>query len=91
MLPQLIDAEVAARFEELTAALRGRIEDTHIKTIETFADRIQENLIRRIGSLETNFQRQAEAMRELGEYSKRTENNLLRLSSAIENWRPGGE
>jgi hypothetical protein len=84
LLPHLVDREVSARFRQMTEALHREFEETHIRAIETFVKNIQGKLLHRISVLETDINRQAQAMHELREYSQRTEDNLIRLIHGVE-------
>jgi hypothetical protein len=83
-LPQLIEREVNARFQQMTATLQREVEETNIRAIEVFVKNVQAKLVSRISLLEANMNKQAEAMSELRESSQRTEENLVRLISGVE-------
>jgi DNA-binding NarL/FixJ family response regulator/TolA-binding protein len=83
-LPQLIEQAVTARFQNMASKLQQEIEETHLRTLETFVKNIQVKLVQRVSALETDMSKQAEAMRQLREYSQRTEDNLSRLISGVD-------
>jgi DNA-binding NarL/FixJ family response regulator/cytochrome c-type biogenesis protein CcmH/NrfG len=83
-LPQLIEQAVTARFHNMASKLQQEIEETHVRTLETFVKNIQVKLVQRVSALETDMSKQAEAMHQLREYSQRTEDNLSRLISGVD-------
>jgi len=83
-LPQLIENEVTARFQQMTATLQREVEETNIRAIENFVKNVQSKLVQRISLLEANMNKQAQTMIELRECSRRTEDNLIRLISGVE-------
>jgi DNA-binding NarL/FixJ family response regulator/TolA-binding protein len=83
-LPQLIEEAVTARFHNMASRLQQEIEETHVRTLETFVKNIQVKLVQRVSALETDMSKQAEAMNQLREYSQRTEDNLSRLITGVD-------
>jgi DNA-binding NarL/FixJ family response regulator len=83
-LPQLIEEAVTSRFHNMASKLQQEIEETHVRTLETFVKNIQVKLVQRVSALETDMSKQAEAMGQLREYSQRTEDNLSRLISGVD-------
>jgi DNA-binding NarL/FixJ family response regulator len=83
-LPQLIEEAVTNRFHNMASKLQQEIEETHVRTLETFVKNIQVKLVQRVSALETDMSKQAEAMNQLREYSLRTEDNLSRLISGVD-------
>jgi DNA-binding NarL/FixJ family response regulator len=83
-LPQLIEEAVTARFQNMASKLHQEIEETHVRTLETFVKNIQVKLVQRVSALEMDMSKQAEAMHQLQEYSQRTEDNLSRLISGVD-------
>jgi DNA-binding NarL/FixJ family response regulator/TolA-binding protein len=83
-LPQLIEEAVTSRFHNMASKLQQEIEETHVRTLETFVRNIQVKLVQRVSVLETDMSKQAEAMHQLREYSQRTEDNLSRLISGVD-------
>jgi DNA-binding NarL/FixJ family response regulator/TolA-binding protein len=83
-LPQLIEQAVTNRFHNMATKLQQEIEETHVKTLETFVKNIQVKLVQRVSALETDMSKQAEAMNQLREYSQRTEDNLSRLITGVD-------
>jgi DNA-binding NarL/FixJ family response regulator len=83
-LPKLIEEAVTTRFHQMAGKLQEEIEETHIRTLETFVKNIQVKLVQRVSALETDLTKQAEAMQQLREYSQRTEDNLGRLISGVD-------
>ena len=83
-LPEMIEQAVTARFHQMADKLQKDIEDTHVRTLETFVKNIQVKLVQRVAALETGMTQQAEAMYQLREYSQRTEDNLSRLLIGVD-------
>jgi DNA-binding NarL/FixJ family response regulator len=83
-LPEMIEQAVNARFHHMADKLQKDIEDTHVRTLETFVKNIQVKLVQRVTALETGMTQQAEAMHQLREYSQRTEDNLSRLLMGVD-------
>ena len=83
-LPQLIEEAVSTRFHNMASKLQQEIEETHVRTLETFVKNIQVKLVQRVSALETDMSKQAEAMNQLREYSQRTEDNLSRLITGVD-------
>jgi DNA-binding NarL/FixJ family response regulator len=83
-LPEMIEQAVTARFHQMADKLQKDIEDTHVRTLETFVKNIQVKLVQRVAALETGMTQQAEAMHQLREYSQRTEDNLSRLLMGVD-------
>jgi DNA-binding NarL/FixJ family response regulator len=83
-LPQLIEEAVTTRFHNMASKLQQEIEETHVRTLETFVKNIQVKLVQRVSALETDMSKQADAMNQLREYSQRTEDNLSRLISGVD-------
>ena len=81
---RMIEHEVQARIGEMAVRLRSEIEREHLHAIETFVRNIQQKLILRMTALEEAVNRQAAATREIGENCRRTDDNLIRLNSGIE-------
>jgi cytochrome c-type biogenesis protein CcmH/NrfG len=80
----LIEQAVTNRFHNMATKLQQEIEETHVRTLETFVRNIQVKLVQRVSALETDMSRQAEAMNQLREYSQRTEDNLGRLIAGVD-------
>lgn len=83
-LPRMIEEAVTSRFQNMASKLQQEIEETHLRTLETFVKNIQVKLVQRVAALETDMSKQAEAMSQLREYSQRTEDNLGRLISGVD-------
>jgi DNA-binding NarL/FixJ family response regulator len=83
-LPEMIEEAVTKRFNQMAGKLQEEIEETHVRTLETFVKNIQVKLVQRVSALEQDLSKQAEAMHELREYSLRTEDNLSRLISGVD-------
>jgi thioredoxin-like negative regulator of GroEL len=83
-LPQMIEEAVTKRFHNMASRLQQEIEETHVRTLETFVKNIQVKLVQRVSALETDMARQADAMNQLREYSQRTEDNLSRLITGVD-------
>lgn len=83
-LPQLIEEAVTTRFNQMAGKLQQEIEETHIRTLETFVKNIQTKLVARVVALETQMVEHAEAVQQLRDSSQRTEDNLGRLISGVD-------
>jgi tetratricopeptide (TPR) repeat protein len=83
-LPEMIEEAVTRRFNQMAGKLQQEIEETHVRTLETFVKNIQVKLVQRVSALEQDMSKQAEAMHQLKEYSQRTEDNLSRLISGVD-------
>ncbi len=83
-LPQLIEEAVTKRFSQMAGKLQQEIEDTHVRTMESFVKNIQVKLMQRVTALEQDMSRHSDAMKQLREYSQRTEENLGRLISGVD-------
>lgn len=83
-LPDLIEEAVTKRFQSMAGKLQEKIEEQHVRTLETFVKNIQVKLVQRVSVLERNMQHQADAMLQLREYNQRTEDNLSRLISGVD-------
>jgi hypothetical protein len=68
----------------MTATLQREVEETNLRAIETFVQHVQAKLVQRISLLEANMNKQAQAMSDLRECSRRTEDNLVLLISGVE-------
>src|SRR5579872_304729 len=83
-LPKMIEEAVTNRFQNMATKLQQEIEETHLRTLETFVRNIQVKLVQRVSALETDMAKQADAMNQLREYSQRTEDNLSRLITGVD-------
>ncbi len=83
-LPRMIEEAVTARFHQMAGKLQQEIEETHVRTLESFVKNVQVKLVQRVSALETDMSRQAEAMLQLRDYSQRTEDNLGRLIAGVD-------
>ena len=83
-LPQMIEQAVTERFEAMAGKLQQEIEETHVKTLETFVKNVQVKLVQRVSSLEQDMARHTHAMLQLRDSSQRTEDNLTRLISGVD-------
>ena len=54
-LPEMIEEAVTARFHHMADKLQKDIEDTHVRTLETFVKNIQVKLVQRVAALETGM------------------------------------
>jgi len=70
-LPQMIEEAVTSRFQNMATRLQQEIEETHLRTLETFVKNIQVKLVQRVSVLETDMARAGRAMNQLREYSQR--------------------
>lgn len=83
-LPELIEEAVTRRFQQVSGKLQQEIEETHVRTLETFVRNIQVKLVQRISALESDMSKHTEAMSQLQQDSLRTEDNLSRLINGVD-------
>ena len=83
-LPEIIEEAVTIHFNRMAGRLQQQIEETHVRTLETFVKNIQVKLVRRVSALETDMSKQAEAMGDLRDSTQRTEDNLSRLIHGVD-------
>ncbi len=83
VLPEMIDEAVNERFGTMAERLHAEIDEQYAPMRETFAGNIQAKLVRRISALEKRAREHVEAMGELLESCRRTEENLSRLISSV--------
>lgn len=83
-VPVTIEAAIAARMAELEHRLRGEFQDIHYRTVDAFAETIENRVINRINHLENNLIEQSHSILALREKSYKTEDNLERLLHAVE-------
>ncbi len=83
-LPEMIEEAVTIRFNQMAGKLQQQIEETHVRTLETFVKNIQVKLVRRVSALEDDMSKQAEAMNDLRDSTQRTEDNLSRLIHGVD-------
>jgi DNA-binding NarL/FixJ family response regulator len=83
-LPEMIEEAVTNRFNQMAGRLQQQIEETHVRTLETFVKNIQVKLVRRVSALEEDMSKQAEAMTDLRQSTQRTEDNLSRLIHGVD-------
>jgi DNA-binding NarL/FixJ family response regulator len=83
-LPELIEETVTKRFHQMADKLQQEIEETHVRTLESFVKNIQVKLVQRVSALEQDMSMQAQAMSQLRDYSQRTEDNLSRLITGVD-------
>ena len=83
-MPELIEQAVTERFRQMAGKLQSEIEETHVKTLETFVKNVQVKLVQRVSSLEQDMSRHTQAMLQLRDSSQRTEENLNRLITGVD-------
>ncbi|MDE3197760.1 MAG: response regulator [Acidobacteriota bacterium] len=83
-LPAMIEEAVTNRFNQMASNLQQEIEETHVRTLEAFVKNIQVKLVQRVSALEQDMSKQAEAMDQMRESSRRTEDNLSRLITGVD-------
>lgn len=83
-LPAQIDAQVSGRMSELEQRLRGEFQEIHARTVDAFVQTIENRVIGRIGSLETNLVTQAQEITALREKTVKTDESLQKLLTAVE-------
>ena len=83
-VPGHIEAAVNARVAELEHKLRGEFQEIHHRTVDAFADAIEQRVINRITALESNLVEHSRSIVTLREKSLKTDDNLNRLLDAVE-------
>jgi tetratricopeptide (TPR) repeat protein len=83
-LPEMIEEAVTIHFNQMAGRLQQQIEETHVRTLETFVKNIQVKLVRRVSALEEDMSKHVEAMSDLRESTQRTEDNLSRLIHGVD-------
>jgi hypothetical protein len=83
-IPGLVDQSLQPKLDEFHDRVQRDMQETASKTLETFADRIQERVVEKITSLEGDLTRQSEAINHLRDYSLRTDQSLEKLLAGVE-------
>ena len=90
-VPAHIETSVNAKMAELEERLRGEFRDIHYRTVDAFAETIENRVVGRITALENSLIEQSHSIVALREKSLKTDDNLTRLLEAVEKLlRPGG-
>jgi hypothetical protein len=83
-IPGLIEQSMKPRFDELHERVQREMAETASQTLEVFADRIQARVVEKITSIEGDLARQSENIKDLRDYSLKTDQNLQRLLVGVE-------
>ena len=83
-VPMHIEASISARMTELEHRLRGEFQEVHHRTVDAFADTIEQRVVGRIAALEASLIEQSHSIVSLREKSLKTDDNLQRLLGAVE-------
>ncbi len=83
-IPGMIDESMKPRFDELRERVQREMAGTASQTLEVFADRIQARVVEKITSIEGDLARQSENIKDLRDYSLKTDQNLQRLLVGVE-------
>jgi tetratricopeptide (TPR) repeat protein len=84
-IPDLIDQSIKPRIDEMQERVQREMQETASQTLEVFADRIQARVVEKITSIEGDLTRQSDAIKDLRDYSLKTDQNLQRLLAGVEN------
>jgi len=84
LVPSQIEASVTAKMAELERKLRGEFQDIHHRTVDTFADTIEQRVIGRIVAIENSLIAQSHSIGALRDKSLKTDDHLQRLLEAVE-------
>jgi hypothetical protein len=79
-----IETSVSAKMAELELRLRGEFQEIHYRTVDAFADTIEQRVVGRIASLESNLIEQSHSIVALREKSLKTDESLQKLLVAVE-------
>jgi len=83
-VPIHIETNVAARMTELEQRLRGEFQEIHHRTVDAFADTIEQRVVTRINSIENSLIEHSHSIVSLREKSLKTDEHLQRLLEAVE-------
>jgi hypothetical protein len=83
-VPTHIEAAVGAKVAELEQKLRGEFQEIHHRTVDAFAEAIENRVVNRIAALESNLVEHSQSIGTLREKSLKTDDNLNRLLDAVE-------
>jgi hypothetical protein len=83
-VPAHIETSISAKMTELEQKLRGEFQEIHHRTIDAFADTIEERIVGRINALENSLIAQSHSIVSLRDKSLRTDDHLQRLLEAVE-------
>jgi hypothetical protein len=83
-IPGLIEQSMKPKFDELHERVQREMAETASQTLEVFADRIQARVVEKISSIEGDLARQSENIKDLRDYSLKTDQNLQRLLVGVE-------
>lgn len=83
-LPQIVEANAGARFEEIERKLQKNFEEAQGRSMDSFVQTIQTRVVQRISTLETSLLEQSEAIGKLREASTKTDLNLQKMLAGIE-------
>jgi signal transduction histidine kinase len=81
---QTIETSVNHKMAELENRLRGEFRDIHYRTVDAFAEAIENRVVGRINKLENSLIEQSHSIVSLREKSLKTDDNLNRLLEAVE-------
>jgi len=83
-VPLQIEARIAARIAELEHRLRGEFQEIHYRTVDAFAETIENRVVNRINVLENSLIEQSRSIVSLREKTAKTDDSLQRLLQAVE-------
>jgi hypothetical protein len=81
---QHIETSVISKMSELENRLRGEFRDIHYRTVDAFAEAIENRVVGRINKLENSLIEQSHFIDSLREKSLKTDDNLNRVLEAVE-------
>lgn len=83
-IPVVIQSTVDLRFREVEQKLQQEFEEAQTRSMEAFVATLQNKVVDRISTLETNLADQSEAIGKLRDTSLKTDENLQKMLAGIE-------
>jgi hypothetical protein len=83
-VPNHIEASINAKMAELEQRLRGEFQTIHHRSVDAFADTIEQRVVGRITAIENSLTAQAQSINSLRDKSLKTDEHLQRLLEAVE-------
>jgi hypothetical protein len=83
-VPNHIEASINAKMAELEQRLRGEFQTIHHRSVDAFADTIEQRVVGRITAIEHSLTVQGQSIDSLRDKSLKTDDHLQRLLEAVE-------
>jgi hypothetical protein len=83
-VPTHIETAVSSKVAELEQKLRSEFQEIHHRTVDAFAEAIENRVVNRISALESSLVEHSQSIGTLRERSLKTDDNLNRLLDAVE-------